>query len=59
MVTDVATTGILPCWLALSNNGKHLYSGDTMSGTISFLDVSDPTKPAFKQALKLSTEWQG
>lgn len=56
MVTSVATTGMLPCWLAVSNNGKHLYSGDTMSGTISFFDVSDPTAPAFKQALKLSTE---
>jgi 6-phosphogluconolactonase (cycloisomerase 2 family) len=56
MVTTVATTGTLPCWLAISKDGKHLYSGDTSSGTVSVFDVSDPTAPVFEQAFQLSTE---
>ncbi|MBA3913863.1 MAG: beta-propeller fold lactonase family protein [Acidobacteriales bacterium] len=50
----VSTPGLLPCWLAISADGKRLYSGDTQSSSISVYDVSDPTSMKFLQQLFLT-----
>nr|MBA3915035.1 beta-propeller fold lactonase family protein [Terriglobales bacterium] len=56
LVSTVATTGLLPCWLDVSKDGTRLYSGDTESSSISVFDVSNPTAPAFLQKLVLTNE---
>src|SRR5581483_2476273 len=54
-VTDIPTSGLLACWLGINATGTRLYSGDTMSRTVTVYDTSLPSAPIEIQHFTLST----
>jgi 6-phosphogluconolactonase (cycloisomerase 2 family) len=44
---------ILPCWVAVTRNGRFLYTGDTADGTVGAFDISNPANPRIIQIFTL------
>lgn len=53
--TTVADPGVLACWVFVSPDGKHMYTGETMSNSVGVFDLTDPLNPVALQSLPLST----
>ena len=52
--TTVPNPGLLPCWLAINAAGTRLYSGESMSNSITVYDLTNPLLPVQLQHLTLS-----
>ena len=52
--TTVANPGELPCWLAINAAGTRLYSGESMSNSITVYDLTNPLLPVQLQHITLS-----
>ncbi len=46
--------GNAPCWAAINKRGTRLYTGETLSGSVTVYDLSDPASPTQIQHLVLS-----
>jgi len=53
-VRSVPSSGIAPCWIRFSKNGRHMYVMNTVTDSISTYDATDPAKPVEIQHLKLN-----
>src|SRR5439155_3962146 len=57
MLTFVSAVSIdgatLPCWAAISRDGRHLFTANAGNGTVSAFDLSDPRKPRFVDTVRL------
>jgi 6-phosphogluconolactonase (cycloisomerase 2 family) len=52
--TTVANPGSLACWLAINSAGTRLYSGESMSNSITVYDLTNPLLPVQLQHLTLT-----
>jgi 6-phosphogluconolactonase (cycloisomerase 2 family) len=53
-VRSIADTGRAPCWVRAARDGRHLYSDNTGSHSISVYDLSDPSNPVETQEVVLN-----
>jgi 6-phosphogluconolactonase (cycloisomerase 2 family) len=54
-VTTVPNFGGLACWITTDAAGTRLYSAETMTGTITTYDITNPALPVQLQQINLST----
>jgi hypothetical protein len=54
LMSQVSTTGTLPCWVTIDAAGKHIYTGNTADNSIDVFDVTVATSPVFQQHLALT-----
>jgi 6-phosphogluconolactonase (cycloisomerase 2 family) len=52
--TTVANPGQLACWLAINSTGTRLYSGESMSNSITVYDLTNPLLPVQLQHITLT-----
>ncbi len=57
--TTVPNNGQLACWLAINSTGTRLYSGESMSNSITVYDLTNPLLPVQLQQITLSTTMTG
>ena len=53
-VGTAVDSGKAPCWVRVSKDGRHLYSDNTASHSISVYDLSDPSAPVETQEVVLN-----
>ena len=54
IANTVPNVGSVLCWLAVNPEGTRLYTGNTMDGTVTVLDITSPNDPVIIQLFQLS-----